>query len=269
MNDSELRTGAVAVCSYSDCPGVRSSFSSFARCDKLRACYGLRCPKKPAFNGRYAPVSKYSKMPAITYDAIASNLLAYGLAATPALCLAIQKYISVLLRWNEKIALTTITDPLDIVRFHFGESMFGASAVPINEGRLADVGAGAGFPGLPLKMLLPSLYVVLIESNAKKASFLSECIRELDLSGVEVHRGRFEEIKAAEHRFDFVTARALGGYSDLVTWSQRQLTPRGALVMWLGERDAVEIRKASSFNWRGTVPITGSDRRVLLIGTHA
>jgi 16S rRNA (guanine527-N7)-methyltransferase len=111
------------------------------------------------------------------------------------MCLAIQKYISVLLRWNKKIALTAITDPLDIVRFHFGESMFGAPAVPIRKGRLADVGTGAGFPGLPLKLLVPSLDLVLIESNAKKASFLSECIRELNLTGVDVYRGRVEEIE--------------------------------------------------------------------------
>jgi 16S rRNA (guanine527-N7)-methyltransferase len=207
-------------------------------------------------------------MATITDQAIASNLLGYGVASTPALCLAIQKYISVLLRWNEKIALTTVTDPLDIVRFHFGESMFGASAVPIKEGRLADVGTGAGFPGIPLKLLLPSLELILIESNAKKASFLSECIRVLDLSEVEVYRGRFEDIKPAERRFDFVTARALGGYSVLMTWLQGQLAQGGALVLWLGERDAKEMRKTSHFDWRAPVPITGSDRRVLLIGAQ-
>ena len=205
----------------------------------------------------------------ITDKAITLILGEYGVAATPALCLAIQKYISVLLRWNDKISLTTITDPLDIVRFHFGESMFGAAAVPIKEGRLADVGTGAGFPGLPLKLLLPSVYLFLIESNAKKASFLSECIRGLDLRGVEVYRGRFEDIKPAENRFDFVTARALGGYSELVAWSLRQLAPEGSLVLWLGERDAAEMRKSLNFNWRSPVPITGSDRRVLLIGAQA
>ena len=205
----------------------------------------------------------------ITDKAITLILGEYGVAATPALCLAIQKYISVLLRWNEKIALTTITDPPDIVRFHFGESMFGASVVPIKEGRLADVGTGAGFPGLPLKLVLPSLDLVLIESNAKKASFLSECIREVNLTGVEAYRGRFEDIEAEQNRFDFVTARALGDYSNLLTWSHRQLTLGGSLALWLGERDAMEIRKTSSFNWRAPVPITGSDRRVLLIGNKA
>src|ERR1700722_17120509 len=208
-------------------------------------------------------------MASITDEAIASNLCKYGVAANPALCLAIQKYISILLRWNEKIALTTITDPLDIVRFHFGESMFGASAVPIRKGRLADVGTGAGFPGLPLKFLIPSLDLVLIESNGKKASFLSECIRELKLTGVEVYRGRVEEIGPMDPGFDFVTARALGGYSDLVTWSRSQLASGGSLVLWVGDRDAIEIRKAPFFRWRTPLPITGSDRRVLLIGALA
>ena len=207
-------------------------------------------------------------MTSITDKAIALILCKYGVAATPALCLAIQKYISVLLRWNEKIALTTITDPPNIVRFHFGESMFGASAVPIKEGRLADVGTGAGFPGLPLKLLLPSLDLVLVESNAKKASFLSECARELNLTGFEVNRGRFEDMKSTEHMFDYVTARALGGYSELAEWSRRRLAPSGSLVLWLGERDASETQKSSPFNWRAPVPIPGSDRRVLLIGTN-
>ena len=207
-------------------------------------------------------------MTGITDKAIALILCKYGVAATPALCLAIQKYIPVLLRWNEKIALTTITDPPNIVRFHFGESMFGASAVPIKEGRLADVGTGAGFPGLPLKLLLPSLDLVLVESNAKKASFLSECARELNLTGVEVNRGRFEDMKSTEHMFDYVTARALGGYAELAEWSRRRLAPSGSLVLWLGERDASETQKSSPFNWRAPVPIPGSDRRVLLIGTN-
>jgi 16S rRNA (guanine527-N7)-methyltransferase len=208
-------------------------------------------------------------MAPITEEAIASCLCEYGVAASPALCLAIQKYISVLLRWNEKIALTTITDPLDIVRFHFGESMFGASAVPIRKGRLADVGTGAGFPGLPLKFLIPSLDLVLIESNGKKASFLSECVRELSLTGVEVYRGRVEEIRPKDPGFDFVTARALGGYSDLAKWSQSQLASGGSLLLWVGEQDAIEIRTAPFFRWRTPVPIPGSDRRVLLIGTQA
>ena len=95
------------------------------------------------------------------------------------LCERIRTYISLLLRWNQSISLTTVTNSDEILRFHFGESLFAASAFSLENGRLADVGSGAGFPGLPLAMLLPDLNVTLIESNAKKFTFLSEVVREL------------------------------------------------------------------------------------------
>src|ERR1700674_1377292 len=86
----------------------------------------------------------------------------------------IQRYMKLLLKWNEKINLTAIRDPLEILYRHFCESMFAAAAVPLEGGRLADVGSGAGFPGLPLKIIRAELEVFLVESNAKKATFLAE-----------------------------------------------------------------------------------------------
>src|SRR6202451_4266055 len=159
-------------------------------------------------------------MPIIPDQLIDRTLKEYGISGNPFIRIGIQKYISLLLRWNERISLTTITDPLDILRFHFGESMFAASVLPIRNGRLADVGSGAGFPGLPLKIMVPSLDVLLIESNAKKASFLSECIRELNLLGAEVVRRRFEDTGGRGSKFELITARALGGYQDLIKWAQ-------------------------------------------------
>ena len=93
--------------------------------------------------------------------------------------LQIQDYIKILLTWNDKVSLTAIRDPLEILYRHFCESMFAGISVPIERGRLADVGTGAGFPGLPLKILRPSLRLLLIESNIKKAGFLAEVIRVL------------------------------------------------------------------------------------------
>jgi 16S rRNA (guanine527-N7)-methyltransferase len=173
-----------------------------------------------------------------------------------------------LLRWNERISLTTIADPLQILRFHFGESMFAASAVPIRNGRLADVGSGAGFPGLALKILIPSLDLVLIESNAKKASFLLECLRELNLDSVQVVRDRFEDLADAGLDLDFITARALGGYEELIEWAQKALASSGALVLWLGQTDATKLQKDSSLEWRSSIDIPGSDRRVILVGSR-
>ncbi len=199
-------------------------------------------------------------------DLIASTLVEYGVAVAPSLCDTIRRYISLLSRWNERISLTTVTDPSEILRFHFGESMFAASAVPILYGRLADVGAGAGFPGIPLKLIIPSLQVMLIESNVKKAAFLSECIRDLDLSGVEVYRGRYEDFPAYDAHFDFVTARALGDYSPLVKWSRAAIAPAGKLVLWLGERDSIEISRETAFKWRRPISVPGSNRRTILAG---
>jgi len=208
-------------------------------------------------------------MPIIADQLIDKILREYGVTAlTPLVRTGIQRYISLLLRWNQKISLTTITDPIDIVRLHFAESMFAGSAVPIPNGRLADVGTGAGFPGLPLKLLIPSLNLVLVEPTAKKASFLAECVRELNLTDVEVLRTRFEDLETTGPHFDFITARALGDYAELVEWAERQLAPRGSLVLWLGERYADEIKMASSLEWRSPIPIPHSERRVLLVGTR-
>src|SRR5439155_25697458 len=86
----------------------------------------------------------------------------------------IQQYTRLLLAWNDKVNLTAIRDPLEILYRHFCESMYGVTVLPVEKCRLADVGSGAGFPGLPLKIMRPDLDVFLIESNIKKATFLAE-----------------------------------------------------------------------------------------------
>src|SRR5579863_5638590 len=93
----------------------------------------------------------------------------------------IQQYMRLLLTWNDKINLTAIRDPLEILHRHFCECMFAATAVPVENGRLADVGSGAGFPGIPLKIIRPDLQVFLVESNMKKATFLAEVLRNIEL----------------------------------------------------------------------------------------
>ena len=118
----------------------------------------------------------------------------FGIALTSEQVAQILSYLRLLLAWNEKINLTAIRDPVEILYRHFCESMFAAARVPIEAGRLADVGSGAGFPGLPLKILQPKLHVFLIESNVKKAAFLAEVVRELNLSEARVLVARYEEL---------------------------------------------------------------------------
>jgi 16S rRNA (guanine527-N7)-methyltransferase len=205
-------------------------------------------------------------MAALSDKVISDELLVYGASAKAEVCSAIRAYIPLLLHWNRKISLTTVTDPLEILRFHFGESIFAASAFINQNGRLADVGSGAGFPGLPLKLLIPSLSVFLIESNAKRAAFLAEAVRELGIEGVEVYRGRFEELGFERPEFDFITARALGMHEKLVNWAKSAIKVGGSLILWLGQDDALQITMRKSWQWRKPLLIPGTRSRTILIG---
>ena len=202
----------------------------------------------------------------LSNSTIAETLRPYGVAISPAVSDSIRVYISLLLRWNAKISLTTVVDPVEILKFHFGESLFAVSKVPMSNGRLADVGSGAGFPGLPLAISVPALEVVLLESNLKKSTFLSEVIRQLKIPNASVWRGRMENWKERE-AFDFVTARALGSLDELLKWSNRALKSNGKAILWLGDRDASVISTAKGWNWSLAIPIPESERRVLLVGS--
>ena len=149
----------------------------------------------------------------------------------------ISRYLEMLRKWNEAIALTSIEDEAEIVARHFGESLFVASLIPLQGGRLADVGTGAGFPGLPLKISNPALQVTLVEPNLKKCAVLREVQAALGFSGVEIARSRYEDLDVAPNSFDFLCSRALGGYRRLLQWSKGALKPQGRVVIWLGIDD--------------------------------
>ena len=182
--------------------------------------------------------------------------------------LQIQQYINLLLSWNDKVNLTAIRDPLEILYRHFCESMFAGPSVPIERGRLADVGTGAGFPGLPLKILRPGLQVFLIESNIKKATFLAEVIRTLGLKDAQVLVRRYEELGEEIAPLDFVCARALGEFATLLDWAQREHLAAREVVLWISSQDLQEILKSQTFEWRDPIQVPNSLRRLLLVGAR-
>jgi 16S rRNA (guanine527-N7)-methyltransferase len=206
-------------------------------------------------------------MDTISSKKISRALAPYGVSVSGDVIENIGTYISTLLQWNERISLTTVVDPAEIVRFHFGESLFACSVLPIADGRLADVGSGAGFPGLPLALADHRLKVTLIESNAKKATFLSEVVRRLKLTNVEIARIRMEDMPGTLVSFDFVTARALGQFDDLLSWSRKFLARGGKLILWLGESDVTKLSSLSDWEWQAPVQIPDSLRRFLLVGS--
>jgi 16S rRNA (guanine527-N7)-methyltransferase len=183
--------------------------------------------------------------------------------------LSIQQYIRLLLVWNDKVNLTAIRDPLEILYRHFCESMFGAVALPFLSGRLADVGSGGGFPGLPLRILRPELRVLLIESNLKKATFLAEVVRELDLRNVTVHVGRYEELADDVAPLDYVCSRAFGEFKAFLQWSATPVLAVKNVVLWIGERDLDEIQGVTGWEWQKPVPVPHSLRRVILVGSRS
>ena len=208
-----------------------------------------------------------TKLPALPSEVTIRHTMAeFQIDLDPQQIATVQKYMGVLLKWNDKVNLTSIRDPLEILYRHFAESMFAAKAVPLNSGRLADVGSGGGFPGLPLKILRPELEVILVESNVKKATFLAEVVRELELSGARVLVSRYEELTEEVTPLDFVCARALGEYANFLTWAGSERVAANQTVLWLGGNDIEEVVTIEGWRWRDPIAVPRSLRRFLLVG---
>jgi len=200
-------------------------------------------------------------------DTIRRALGEFGVLVDDGQVLLIQEYIKVLQRWNEKLNLTAIRDPLEILYRHFCESMFGAVAVPVNFGRLADIGAGPGFPGLPLKILRPELELFLVESNIKKGTFLAELVRTLELVNARVLISRYEELDEELAPLDFVCSRAVGDFGPFLKWAASQRLSADRVLLWIGGRDLDEARKAPDWDWKEPIAVPQSLRRYILVGT--
>lgn len=202
----------------------------------------------------------------ISDSEIRSALSAYGFAPSDEQCSKIRAYIDLLLRWNRSLNLTTVTRPAEIAGRHFGESIFASKLLPVENCRLVDIGTGAGFPGLPLKIAVPSIDLILIDSNKKKCAFLAEVARALALSGVEIRAARFEDLRPEDVDAKLVTARAVGEFKTLLQWSCRALSRRGHIALWLGGEDATRISTDPSWIWQPATKIPESQRRFVLIG---
>jgi len=181
----------------------------------------------------------------------------------------ISTYIDILTRWNARVNLTSIRDPEEIVTRHFGESFFLGRLLVLTEARLtlADLGSGAGFPGLPIKLRAPRIALTLIESNHKRAAFLREVTRALALSDVRVANTRAETLPPAS--FDVVTLRAVERISDSLQVASRLLTPRGRLALLVGSSQLEAIHAAlPSVDWQAPMAVPQSKSRVVLIGSQ-
>jgi 16S rRNA (guanine527-N7)-methyltransferase len=199
-------------------------------------------------------------------DSVAAAMTRYGIALNEQQVSQVQRYISCLVFWNQRVSLTSVTDLSEILERHFAESMTAAPLIHPQNGRLADVGSGPGFPGLALKILLPKLQVFLIERDTKKSAFLNEVIRFANLDQTTVIRADYELIQANKEEYDYLTARALGDHKALLRWSSTHLSVGGKIMLWLGEQDSTKLAQAKGWYWDPPTSIPHSQRRVILVG---
>jgi 16S rRNA (guanine527-N7)-methyltransferase len=171
------------------------------------------------------------------------RLLAPHVGAVEAARLA--RYAELLERWSARHSLVRFADRRELVERHLVDALAGVAALG-NAGRLLDVGSGAGLPGVPLLVARPGWHGVLLEPRTKRWAFLRTVIRELDLAA-EAVCSRYRELPPGG-RWDCITARALGGYEDLLAWSWDVLSERGEVVLWTTAD--TEARLAALPRWR-------------------
>ena len=203
----------------------------------------------------------------LSEETIRQSLGSFGVIVNEHQVFCIQQYMRILLQWNEKLNLTAIRDPLEILVRHFCESMFAVGAIPVEFGRLADIGSGPGFPGLPMKIMQPELDLFLVESNIKKGTFLAEVIRELELKNARVLISRYEELGEELAPLDYVCSRAVGEFGPFLEWASSEKVSANRVVLWIGGRDLEEARKSLDWEWAEPIAIPHSLRRFLLVGT--
>lgn len=195
-------------------------------------------------------------------------------------------YLDLLMRWNKKINLTAVRDPEEIITRHFGESFFAArhlvtaalhepsptellrvprSSSPLGEvgsnaedwfiaGTAIDVGSGAGFPGLPIKIFNSEIDLTLVESSYKKAAFLGEVVRALSLVGATVWPKRAEHLNCAA---DLVTLRAVEQFETILPIAARLVATKGRLVLLIGASQ-LEAAESGLAGYRSRIETTGS-----------
>jgi 16S rRNA (guanine527-N7)-methyltransferase len=185
------------------------------------------------------------------YQILRDGAQRFNLSLTETQLSAFERYSQELIAWNQRVNLTGIIEPDEILVKHFLDSLsiFQVLPKPSSNLSLIDVGSGAGFPGLPLKIVMPDLRLTLLEATRKKTTFLQHIMQVLDLTGVTVLTDRAEE---AGHRpdqresYDVAVARAVAPLPVLVEYSLPLVKIGGRVIVQKGQHPADEIKAAAN-----------------------
>ena len=178
-----------------------------------------------------------------------------------------EAYLSLFVRWNARVNLTSIRDEQGILYRHFVESIVCARALPGGITTLLDVGSGGGFPGIPIALCRPEIVVTLAESQGKKAAFLQEAVRVLGISA-KVYPQRAELLT---NEFDCVTLRAVDKMDEAVDAASRLVKADGWLALMTTQGDLAELQAAAGaeFSWSHVLRLLGGEERLLALGERS
>lgn len=158
------------------------------------------------------------------------------------------EYMNLLIEWNEKMNLTAITDPEEIILKHFIDSITILKDIPDNS-KLVDVGTGAGFPGIPLSIMNPTLKITLVDSLNKRLIFLEEVVKKLKLENVEIIHARAEEFgqnKKYREKFDVATSRAVANLATLSEYLIPLVKLNGKVISMKASDAKEEVKQAQN-----------------------
>lgn len=175
-------------------------------------------------------------------------------------------YLSLILRWNARLNLTSLRTEDAILSIHLAESIVCAMAMPDGVRTLLDFGSGAGLPGIPIALCRPEIAVTLAESQGKKAAFLQEAVRTLGLTA-RVHADRAEGLRSV---FDCVTLRAVDKMPKAVASAAKLVAPGGWLAVMTTNSDLARLQAAagSGFAWPRIVPLPNATDRIVAFGSR-
>lgn len=170
-----------------------------------------------------------------------------GLALTPDEISKFKTYMQELVSWNQKMNLTSITGESDIINKHFIDSLLTLKAFPIKDQSIIDIGAGAGFPGIPIKIVRPDIDLCLVDSVKKKTNFMKHLVKTLDLDRTTVVCGRAEDAaKDHRERFDVAISRALAPMNVMLEYCAPLVRTGGFVVALKGNDVEGEISLAKN-----------------------
>jgi 16S rRNA (guanine527-N7)-methyltransferase len=213
---------------------------------------------------------KLSKPPHFTLEQMAAIFQLFDVALSAGQTEQVQRYTRLLEKWNARMNLTRIVDEGRIYGEHFGESFYLSRFLPEPCGSLLDVGSGAGFPGIALKILNPRLSLTLVESSTKKALFMNEVISTLGMADeASVIQARFQQfVEEGEGVFDAATVRGVKISQDLLDGFNAVLRSGGRLIVTTSLAWAKEFQKLwpGRLAWDEPHPIPSGSSRVVLVG---